>query len=980
MTMRRWALAATLASLWLPAQAAAPAAGEPSTAPILRIEPGMHTAMINRLTLVDPGTVLTVSDDKTARLWRLTDGQPLGVLRPPIGAEDEGALYAAAASGKTIAVGGRTCRSWDPAGFCVYLFAADGSRMLGRIGQLPAPVIALSFSADGRFLAVGMQDRGGIRVLDMKAQGIAFEDNSFADTVTWLSHGPDGSLAVASLDGTVRVYPPQGGAPKVTQVAGAWSVAFSPNGAELAVGTSNGGVTVLNAADLRVARQLSGGAGKGGGLSVVAWGADGRSLMAAGGYGDGKAWYVRRWQGTNFTQAEDIRAADRTITGLAPLANGGVAVSSSAPSWLVLDAQGRAAVKRDPATPRFPTSGRDWLSVASKDGAVVDFPLDGDGRQVVRFDLNHRRLGTPDAAAAVPARPAIDASAQVADFENSARPTVGGVPVKLDPHEMAQAADAEGTTAVLGTDFYLRAYQSRRQVWAKVVPAAVRAVALTADRTKVVAALADGTVRWYRRDSGDEVLALFVQPQDRRWVAWTPEGTFDHSPGEVEGKRPDQLIGFHLNRARNREAEMVRVEQLYGKLARRDLVMATFAGRQSDAPAPRVDSVLTAGLPPKVEEVEVCEGDGKCRPLSRSAEAAPLTVTQPNALVTVKLLDRGAGIGKARVTRNGAAVDTSSAVMSQEGGARVEKHNLVLEPGENRFVVSAFDRQGNVEAKAEDRSTVIVYYNPPPAKAQGPRPTLYVFSVGIGAYQSPGLTKLDNAANDARAVVDAVINGKLEAYDKVVAFRLIDEQATRAEILKKLDELAAQAKPEDSFILFLAGHGMAVEGRYYFAPVEVAKSGRVTKSVFAAEGLSQEQLSEALSKVKAGRGMLLLDTCFSGQLQIRDMNTTTSSQFSNAMGRPILAAANAEALDVASNKPPTVAGEHGAFTAFLLAGLAGAADTNKNGRVDIVELANYVMDEVTADAAKQDNFVQEPTFTAIGLRKFDVTSNSKAKK
>lgn len=975
--MLRWALAATLASVCLPAQAAAPAAGEPSTAPILRIEPGMHTAMINRLALVDPGTLLTVSDDKTARLWRLADGKPLGVLRPPIGTEDEGALYAAAANGKMIAVGGRTCRSWDPAGFCVYLFAPDGSRMLGRIGQLPAPVIALSLSADGRYLAVGMQDRGGLRVLDMKAQGIAFDDTSFADTVTWLHHGPDGALAVASLDGTVRVYPPQGGAPKVAQVAGAWSVAFSPSGTELAVGTSSGGVTVLNAADLKVARQLTGGAGKGGGLSVVAWGVDGRSLMAAGGYGDGKAWYVRRWQGANLAQADDIRAADRTITGLTPLANGQVAVSTSAPSWMVLDASGRASVKRDPEMPRFPNSGRDWLKV-SKDGSVVDFPLDGDGRQVVRFDLNHRKLTAAEGASPAAAKPAVDAAAQVADFENSARPTVGGVPVKLDPHEMAQAADAEGTTAVLGTDFYLRAYQSRRQVWAKVVPAAVRAVALTPDRSKVVAALADGTLRWYRRDSGAEVLALFAHPADRRWVAWTPEGTFDHSPGDVNGKRPDELIGFHLNRARNREAEMVRVEQLYGKLARRDLVMATFTGRTVEAPAPKVESVLTAGLPPKVEEVEVCEGDGKCRPLSRGTESA-MTVSQPSALVTVKLLDRGAGIGKARVTRNGVAVDTSTAVVSQDGSARTEKHTLALEPGENRFVVSAFDKQGNVEAKAEDRSTVVVVYNPPAAKAQGgPRPTLYVFAVGIGAYT--GLNPLDNAANDARAVVDSVTTGKLESYDKVVAFRLLDAQATKAEIVKKLGELAAQAKPEDAFILFLAGHGMAIDGRYYFAPVDVGKGGRVTKASFVNEGLSQDALSEALSKVKAGRGMLLLDTCFSGQLQIRDMNATTSSQFSNAMGRPILAAANAEALDAATTKPTGVTGEHGAFTTFLLSGLGGGADTNNNGRVDIVELANYVMDKVAEDAAKQDDFVQEPTFTAIGLRKFDVTANAKSRK
>lgn len=944
--------------------------GEPPTGPILRIEPGTHTAMINRLALVGADTLVTVSDDKTARLWRLSDGQATGILRPPIGGEDEGALYAAASDGKTIAVAGRTCRSWDATGFCLYLFAADGSRMLGRIGRLPAPVIALSFSPDGRYLAVGMQDRGGLRVLDLRAQGIAFEDTTFADTVSWLHYGADGQLAAASLDGTVRVFPAGGGAPKVAQVAGAWSVALSPEGKRLAVGTAESGVAVLDAADLRVKARLGGGGGRAGGLSVVAWSANGRDLYGAGGYGDGSVWHVRRWQGPDFAKAQDLRGADRTITGLAALPDGGLVVSSTAPAWSVLDPQGKVVVQRQAEIPRFPAAGS-WLKV-SADGAVVEFPLDAEAKQKLRFDLSRRLLNDADGralgAAAAPAEP----SALVAELPSS-RPIVGGVPVSLDPREVAVTAAAQGDTAVLGTDFYLRAYRARKPAWVKVVPAAVRAVALTGDRAKVVAALADGTIRWYRRDSGDEVMALFVHPLDRRWVAWSPDGFFDHSPGEAGDKRPGELIGYHLNRARNREAELVKVDQLYSRFARRDVVMAAFSGRPVEHPAAKVDAVLNAGLPPKVEQVEVCEGEAKCRPPARGGEPA-LSVSQPTALVTVKLVDRGSGVGKSRVTRNGAAVDTAPALIGGAGADRVERHQVALEPGENRIVLSAFDKQGAVEAKAEDRSTVIIHYNPPAAKGEGPRPTLYVFAVGIGAY--PGLTPLDNAANDAKGVVEAISAGKLESYDKVVVYRLLDGQATRDEIRRKLAALAAQARPQDAFILFLAGHGMAIDGRYYFAPVDVGKTGKVTKASFVNEGLSQDELSQALAKVSAGRGMLLLDTCFAGSLQIRDLNATASSQFSNAMGRPILAAAAAEALDSSAAPPAGIGADHGVFTTYLLSGLAGQADANANGRVDILELATYVMDKVTEDAAKQDGFVQEPTFTAIGLKKFDVAAST----
>ena len=46
------------------------------------------------------------------------------------------------------------------------------------------------------------------------------------------------------------------------------------------------------------------------------------------------------------------------------------------------------------------------------------------------------------------------------------------------------------------------------------------------DRRFVVATLGDGTMRWYTFEKGEEVLALFVDRDLRRWVAWNPDGFF----------------------------------------------------------------------------------------------------------------------------------------------------------------------------------------------------------------------------------------------------------------------------------------------------------------------------------------------------------------------------------------------------------------------------------------------------------------------
>jgi WD40 repeat protein len=54
--------------------------------PMLRIETGMHTAMIKQIS-VDAAErfLVTGSDDKTVRVWELATGRLLQTIRPPAG-------------------------------------------------------------------------------------------------------------------------------------------------------------------------------------------------------------------------------------------------------------------------------------------------------------------------------------------------------------------------------------------------------------------------------------------------------------------------------------------------------------------------------------------------------------------------------------------------------------------------------------------------------------------------------------------------------------------------------------------------------------------------------------------------------------------------------------------------------------------------------------------------------------------------------
>ena len=88
--------------------------------------------------------------------------------------------------------------------------------------------------------------------------------------------------------------------------------------------------------------------------------------------------------------------------------------------------------------------------------------------------------------------------------------------------------------------------------------------------------------------------------------------------------------------------------------------------------------------------------------------------------------------------------------------------------------------------------------------------TAYVLAVGVNQYANAQYN-LKYAVPDAREFGAEIERQqtKLGRYDHVQVTTLIDQQATKANIMAALAKLAADTQPEDEVVVYFAGHGTA---------------------------------------------------------------------------------------------------------------------------------------------------------------------------
>lgn len=359
----------------------------------------------------------------------------------------------------------------------------------------------------------------------------------------------------------------------------------------------------------------------------------------------------------------------------------------------------------------------------------------------------------------------------------------------------------------------------------------------------LVALLADGTVRWFSMDNGDEVLALYISPEGE-WLMWCPEGYYYAlSPDvgknlvccrqnylQVETMQPDKVRRLFYNRT---EIEK-RIGWIFGRPKGENPSDNWLIEHSMDADYPKIDIVSVKQLTNNEMTLYSVQFD----------------IKNPNPL-------------KYGYLQVSLAVDSISYPLHITYSGSIGSF-LVSLPSESKDLLLTLSRE-NGEFLNE-----APYHLPEKKQYNRCRALL----AGVGHYDVPGFPSLSSSRNDVTDLHYALSQSRLPGGERIIANDLLDRQVTVDNLYKQIDKLASSSTEHDITLFYFSGHGIKRDNKYYLAP-----SGLHQIDDISYLGIETEQLITHLKQIK-GLKIIAVDACYSGFLlkyPCDDMAIFTSS-------------------------------------------------------------------------------------------------------
>jgi len=825
------------------------------------------------------GKWLAVSSHKGLRVWEIDSGKE---ITSSFGNDLFFAAIALSPDGRELAAAGMGN---------IVLLEAPGRRWGRALGGLSLGSESIAISRDGHWLALGSSDYT-IKLWDLAAGEQSRILAGHSATVDTLAFSPDGRwLASGSFDKTIRLWEVATGHEVrsfVGHSAPVRGIAFSPDGSLLASASEDRFVKVWDSTSGGELHKFSGfkevetnsdAIGAWGGTTAGAWSVafspDGH-LLAGAGVGGVKFWEVatgREVRTLGEEEGLDIR------TSVTYSLDGRYVAGSFWGGTTVWDA----------------TTGKDLWSEGLGFGFLAP--------------VNGVSVFTPDGRKFVRNRPNGEISVlDTGDWH---------VLFELPPHNS---------------------------------PGAV----VTPDGRFVISASADAGTRIWDSESGELKGTLVSLRGGRDWLVVTPDGLFDGTP--LAWKQILWKFG-------SSPSELSRVESFFNEYYSPGVLTELMAGKSS-LPSHRIGR-----LDRRQPKVSLFWGPSNS---TQSRVARDGTVLSGEIEVSLRVFaPSGVGCRDVRLFRNGSLVKVWHGELSSNREAKREapgadswrlKESVSVVAGKNDFTAYAFNHDN---IKSEDAELTINGGND--LKHGG---TAYIIAVGINKYANPNYV-LRYATPDAQAFGDELKRQQLHLgkFPRVRLIPLFDNDATKANILGALLQLAGArpaslpmgtpeslqnlhaAGPEDAVFVYFAGHGTAVKSHFYLIPHDLGYNGKRDQldadrlRTILEHSISDEDLQQAFEGIGAGKIVLVIDACNSGQaLEAEEkrrgpMNSKGLAQLAYEKGMYVLTASQGYQAALEEAKLG-----HGLLTFALVeeALKTSVADTApKDGKVDIREWLDY---------------------------------------